>query len=72
MTSDHRRKAMAEIQGDSGEGNLPYSQHLRGNRYEAEDAERDRVHKGEGTGQGARYKDGGAGRRRRNKAKEEQ
>ena len=72
MTSDNRRKAIAEIQGDGGEGNLPYSQHLRGNRYEAEDAEHDRVHEDEGTGQGTRYKDGGAGRRRRNKAKEEQ
>ena len=40
MTSDHRRKAIAEIQGDSGEGNLPNSQHMRGNRYEAEDTER--------------------------------
>ena len=72
MTGDHRRKAIAEIQGDGGEGNLPYSQHLRGTRFKAEDAERDRVHKDEGTGQGARHKDGGAGRRRRNKAKEEQ
>ena len=61
---DHRQKATVEIQGVGGEGNLPYSQHLRGNRYEAEDAERNMVHENEGTGQGARYKEGGAGRRR--------
>ena len=72
MTSDRRQKLITEIKGDGGDGNLPYSQHLRGNMYEAEDVGRNVVHKDEGAGQGARYKDGGAGRRRRNKAKEEQ
>ena len=61
MTSDRRQKAITEIQGDGGDGNLPYSQHLRGNMYEAEDVGRNVVHKDEGAGQGTRYKDGGVG-----------
>ena len=46
--------------------------HLRGNTYKAEDVGRDVVNEDKGAGRGARYKDGGGGRWRRNNAKEEQ
>ena len=51
--------------------NLPYSKHLRGDTYEGQGAGHCRGIKAEDAGRNVMYKDGGAGCRRRNKAKEE-
>ena len=61
ITSDHRRKAIAEIQGESRDDNLPYSQHLRGKTYDAEDTGHNVVHEDEGMGRGPGYRYRGHG-----------